>query len=51
MYLPKVISRKKFEKDSFFVGVLKVQDENSMIRIRGSVPKCHGSTTLSKCKT
>ncbi len=42
---------------AFFVGVLKVNDENSRIRIRihyseawirgpGSTPKCHGSATL-----
>jgi hypothetical protein len=39
----------------FLVGILKVDDENSRIRrwihssearIRGSVPKCHGSATL-----
>jgi hypothetical protein len=63
MYLEKEIRR----KNSFFVGVLKVKDENSRIwsRIRrrihwsearvrgsgsGSVPKCHGSTTLAETK-
>jgi hypothetical protein len=52
MYLQKVISRKTF-------GILKVNDENSRIRIRirihlseawirgsRSTPKCHGSATL-----
>jgi hypothetical protein len=52
MYLHKVISK-------IFVGILKVKDENRRVRIRiyihwseaqicvsGSVPKCHGSTTL-----
>jgi hypothetical protein len=56
LYLQKVISRKT-RKKIVFVGVLKVNDENSRIRIHwsearirgsGSVPKCHGSTTLLK---
>jgi hypothetical protein len=58
MYLQEV--EKLFEKNLFFVGVLKVNDENSRIRIRiyyseawirgsGSTPKCHGSGTLT-CK-
>jgi hypothetical protein len=43
------------EKNLFFVGILSATDEESRIRIRmsvvrilgsGSVPKCHGSTTL-----
>jgi hypothetical protein len=35
MYLQKVISRKNFIKRiSFFVGVLKVSDENSRFRIQ-----------------
>jgi hypothetical protein len=33
MYLQKEISRKTFFFISFFVGVLKVDDENSRIRI------------------
>ncbi len=50
MYIQKVISRK-----NSFCWRLEGQDENSRIRtrihwsaarIRGSVPKCHGSTTL-----
>ncbi len=52
MYLQRVISRKT-QKTQFFVGVLKVKDENSRtqwlearIPGSGSVPKCHGSTTL-----
>jgi hypothetical protein len=50
MYLRKVISRKTWKK-LFFVGVLKVKDENSRIRMSqrhgsGSVPKCPGSATL-----
>jgi hypothetical protein len=49
MYIPKVISRKTFFLNRFFVGVSKVNDENSMdawIRGSGSVPKCHESATL-----
>ncbi len=59
MYLQKVISRKNKNKNLFFVGILRVYDENSRIRIRihlseawirgsgsGSTPKCHGSGTL-----
>jgi hypothetical protein len=34
VYLQKVISRKTFFKDLFFIGVLKVSDENRRIRIR-----------------
>jgi hypothetical protein len=34
MYLPKVISKKTWKKKQFFVGVLKVTDEKSRIRIR-----------------
>ncbi len=34
MYLQKVIMRKNFWKNLFFVGLLKVSDENSRIRIR-----------------
>jgi hypothetical protein len=34
MYLQKVISSKTFLKNYFFVGVLKVNDENSRIRIQ-----------------
>ncbi len=54
MYLQKEIIRKTSE---FFVGILKVNDENSSIRIQdpdplvrgsGSVPKCHGYATLIK---
>jgi hypothetical protein len=55
MYLQKVISKKIYETNIFYVGVLKVTDEKSRIRIRKSevqirvsvsVPKCHGSGTL-----
>ncbi len=51
--------QKSFFKNQFFVGILKVNDENRRIRIRirirqskawirgsGSTPKCHGSATL-----
>jgi hypothetical protein len=53
--------QKKFLKNSFFVGILKVNDENRGIRIRirihyseawirgsgaGFTPKYHGSETL-----
>jgi hypothetical protein len=34
MYLRKVIGRKTFVKKFFLIGVLKVNDENSRIRIR-----------------
>jgi hypothetical protein len=34
MYLQKVISRKNKNKKLFFVGTLKVYDENSRIRIQ-----------------
>jgi hypothetical protein len=34
MYLQKVISRKKCVKNQFFAIILKVNDENSRIRIR-----------------
>jgi hypothetical protein len=34
MYLQKVISRKTFLKNKFFVGVWKANDENSRIWIR-----------------
>jgi hypothetical protein len=34
MYLQKVISRKNKIKKLFFVGILKVYDENSRIRIQ-----------------
>jgi hypothetical protein len=46
---------KKRRKKSFLVAILKVTEDNSRIQIRlsevricesGSVPKCHGSTTL-----
>ncbi len=58
MYLQKVIAKKTFFY-LFFVGILKVNDENSRIRIHyseawirgsrsGSAPKCHGSATLSR---
>jgi hypothetical protein len=48
MVLSKVLSR----KNSFFVDVLKVKDENSRIRIWSRIHcseplvHCHGSTTL-----
>jgi hypothetical protein len=56
MYLQKVISRKTIFLNYFFVGALKVNDENSRIRIQirinyseawisgsgsGSTPKCY----------
>jgi hypothetical protein len=58
-YLQKVLSKKMFKQKWFFVGILKVNDEKSRIRIRihyseswirgsGSTPKCHGSGTLQK---
>jgi hypothetical protein len=58
MYLQKVNAEKLF-LNQFFVGVLKVNDENGRIRIRihlseawirgsGSTPKCHGSAKLQK---
>ncbi len=34
MYLQKVISRKNCVKNYFFAGILKVNDENSRIRIK-----------------
>ncbi len=59
MYLQKVIGRKNCVKNQFFAAILKVNDENSRIRIHqseawnrgsgsGSTPKCHGSGTLLK---
>jgi hypothetical protein len=52
----KVLKAKKLlKKNLFFVGILAATDEKIRIRIRmsvvrihgfGSVPKCHGSTTL-----
>ncbi len=59
MYLQKVLSRKNCVKKIVFAGILKVNDENSRIRIHsseawicgsgsGSTPKCHGSATLQK---
>ncbi len=50
--------QKTLEEKNGFVGILRVKDENSRIWIRihwsevrirgsGSVPKCHGSTTLA----
>ncbi len=58
MYLQKVNAEKLF-LNQFFVGVLKVNDENGRILIRihlseawirgsGSTPKCHGSAKLQK---
>jgi hypothetical protein len=38
MYLQKVISRKNKIKNLFFVGILKVYDENSRIRIQDPDP-------------
>ncbi len=55
MDLQKVISRKNCVKNQFLAGILKVNDENSRIRIHqseawirgsGSTPKFHGSGTL-----
>jgi hypothetical protein len=59
MYLQKVTSRKIVLKNLFNAGILKVNDENSRIRIHlseawirgsgsgsGSTPKCHRSGTL-----
>jgi hypothetical protein len=52
-YLPKLISRKLKKKKLVFVGVLKVNDENSRIQLSeawirgsGSTPKWHGSAKL-----
>jgi hypothetical protein len=53
MYLQKEVRRKTFCLNLFFVGIFKVNDENSRIRIRihysetwirgsGSTPKCFG---------
>ena len=38
MYLQKVISRKICVKNLFFAGILKVNDENSRIRIQDPDP-------------
>jgi hypothetical protein len=38
MYLQKVISRKNCVKNYFFAGILKVNDENSRIRIQDPDP-------------
>jgi hypothetical protein len=56
--------QKNLEKKIYFVGIMKVTEEKSRIRIRisvsgfvsqwcgsGSVPKCHGSTTQLKSVT
>jgi hypothetical protein len=46
MYLQNVISRKNCVKNSFFAGILKVNDENSRIRIQDPDPnpsQKHGS--------
>jgi hypothetical protein len=61
--VPSKVISKKLVKKIVFVGVLKVNDENSRIRFRihkseawirgsrsGSTPKCHGSATLIKRK-
>jgi hypothetical protein len=43
MYLQKVISRKNcVKKNWFFVGILKVSDENSRIRIQDLDPLVRG---------
>ncbi len=39
MYFQKVISRKTFFSNQFFVGILKLNDENSRIRFRGMDPR------------
>jgi hypothetical protein len=46
MYIQKVISRK-----NTFVGVLKVKDEISRIRIQWSEARIHGSETYQKVTT
>jgi hypothetical protein len=57
--LPSKSNKNFFVKIKFFVGILKVNDENSRIRIHqsetwirgsgsGSTPKCHGSATLEE---
>jgi hypothetical protein len=49
VYVPSKSNKgKNFSKNYFFVGVLKVNDENSRAWIRGSgsVLKCHGSAAL-----
>jgi hypothetical protein len=38
MYIKKVISRKNCVKNQFFAGILKVNDENSRIRIQDPDP-------------
>jgi hypothetical protein len=38
MYLQKVISRKNCVKNKFFAGTLKVNDDNSRIRIQNPDP-------------
>ncbi len=38
MYLQKVISKKNCVKNLFFAGILKVNDENSRIRIQDPDP-------------
>jgi hypothetical protein len=42
MYRQKVISKKTLKIKSFFVGTLKVNDENSRIRIQDPVPLVRG---------
>ncbi len=55
MCLQIVISKKTWKKKIIFVGIMKAIDDKSRIQIRksvvrtcgsGSLPKCHGSTTL-----
>ncbi len=42
MYLQKVISRKNWVKNKLFAGILKVNDENSRIRIQDPDPLVRG---------
>ncbi len=49
MYLQKVISRKNCIKNQFFAGILKVNDENSRIRIQNPDPGS-GSESGSICQ-
>jgi hypothetical protein len=45
MYIQKVISRKTFILNKFIVGVLKVNDKNSRIRIHSSEAWIHDRDT------
>jgi hypothetical protein len=49
MYLQKLMSKKKLD-NFFFVGVLKVTDEKSRIRIGLSEVRIPGSRSVPKCQ-